>query len=361
MPAYLIIGIDPGHTVGVAAIDFSGKLIHAAHVEGDRPEAGARTGMAGAISLIESWGTPSLIATDVRPAPEMALKLASSFNVPLFVPERPWREDDKKEALHQMVDKAARSGIVPSGSRSSFLAENAHERDAIAAALAAWRHEQNLLRKADNENLPPEQKMRLQHLLLQGYRHDFALQKINDERAPAPTEPAPPTGGEHHPGPLHAKTSFSPASAPASPLLLSSERANAELRKRVSFLEHEREGLLHRMRLLENGVAERMLRERTLRAMQAQITRLQLSLRQTYARLSGQKGKKSQEKEKPRHPIGKVHSASIHHSASKPAPRPVAPHSETSPSATHPPPLKTLDESSLLDKLVSEYRRGRRS
>ncbi|MDE1798367.1 MAG: DUF460 domain-containing protein, partial [Candidatus Micrarchaeota archaeon] len=275
---YLIIGIDPGHTVGVAAIDFSGKLIHAAHVEGDRPEAsGARTGLAGAVSLIESWGTPSLVATDVRPAPEMALKLAASFNVPLFVPQRPWREEDKRAALREMAEKAARAGTVPAGSRSSFLAENAHERDAIAAALAAWRAEQNLLRKAEGENLPHKQKERLQHLLLQGYRHDFALQKITGEPAEPPAPPAlrPPE--------------LAPVPKPASfaPHLSSLERANAELRKRVSFLEQEREGLLHRIRLLENGVAERMLRERTLRTLQATISRLQLALRQTHARFGG--------------------------------------------------------------------------
>lgn len=342
---YLIIGIDPGHTVGVAALDLSGHLLHTAHVEGDRPEESARTGLAGAISIIEKWGTPSLIATDVRPAPDMALKLAASFNVPLFVPQRPWREEDKRSALKEMAEKLDH--------RSSFLAENAHERDALSAAIAAWRSEQNLLRKADNENLVPAQKERFKHLLLQGYRHDFALQKITEENRPAQPE-------IHHVAEPESGPRPKISSASSSPHLLSSERANAELRKRVLFLEQEREGLLHRIRLLENGVAERMLNDRALRTMQAQITRLQLSLRQTYARFGGPKAKQQRQGKpasSPRPPA---------HLQPKPSPghaHPKAPskHAAKPSALAHPPSLKEADEKSVLEKLVHEYRRGRRT
>jgi hypothetical protein len=357
---YLIIGIDPGHTVGVAAINFSGQLVHVTHIEGDRASDGL-TGLAGAISIIESWGTPSLIATDVRPAPEMALKLAASFNVPLFVPQRPWREDDKKEAIKQMVTKMARPSThrpeafgasiaapssLSSGSRASSIVQNAHERDALSAAIAAWRAEQNLLRKADSERLPSQQKERLQHLLLQGYRHDFALQKITMESQPAQSE---------------IISIIEPPSSPrtktlaaSSSQLFSIERQNTELRKRVSFLEHEREGFLHRIRLLENGVAERLLQEKTLRNLQAQITRLQLSLRQTYARLSGQKVKQAR---RPPHSSKPSHAPAHTH-------RPGSDFSKDLPSASfsnlHPPSLKGPDERGALEKLVEEYRRGRR-
>lgn len=355
--AYLIIGIDPGHTVGVAALDFSGRLVHAAHLEGG--------GMAGAVSLIESWGTPSLIATDVRPAPEMALKLAAAFNVPLFVPQRPWREDDKKEALRQMVEKAVRAGLSSPGARSSSIAENAHERDAIAAAVAAWRAEQNLLRKADGENLAPPHKQRLQHLLLQGFRHDFALQKIAEESQPASPYAlrpgAPPSAMANAPSTDSHTERRQPAgrhelSAPAPALAL--ERQNAELRKRIGWLESEREGLQQRIAQLEDAGRARLSRDFAVRKLQATVERLQKSLQQAHAKLSAKNQRPKNEHrpsgEKKNRPADRPHAAhSVHSSSARPPP------AASSSAAERPPSLKETDAPSVLEKLVREYRRNR--
>lgn len=341
MPSYLIIGIDPGHTVGVAALDLSGHLLHVSHISGDRADLKA-TGFPAAVSLIESWGTPSLIATDVRPAPEMALKLASVFNVPLYVPARPWREDDKKEALRNLISH------LQSPVRSSSIAQNTHERDALSAAIQAWRAQQNLLREADTREMPFELKERFKHLLLQGYRTDFALRKIDEENKT--TETIVPTAPKVAPAP----------SAPSlSPQMLLLERQNAELRKHISFMEHEREGLLHRIRLLENGVRESLVRERLYRQMEAEIRRLKAHIASIYSR-SAQK--KKENRMVPKRPNASSPSAVHAASASKPPARSFHPASSPSASSASDEPatgLKVLDPYERLRQLLSEYRKSR--
>jgi predicted RNase H-like nuclease (RuvC/YqgF family) len=245
---YLIVGVDPGHTIGLAALDLSGRPLRVTHIQ--------QGGFEAALAKLESWGTPSLIASDVRPAPELVLKLASSFNAALFVPAQPWREDDKKKAVREIF------------ARSSFSVENVHERDALSAAVQAWRHSQNLLRLPASSDLGVEDTEILRHLLLQGVRHASALEMIKRLRLPPQKEE---TAKEAAPmQPVRKYPPFTPSVES-----LSLERTVSELRKRISFLEAERESLLHRIRLLENGVMGARMADRERQKMAAQIGRLQ--------------------------------------------------------------------------------------
>ncbi len=259
---YLIIGIDPGSTVGVAALGLDGKPAHAAHIQNG--------GLNAAVALIESWGTPSLIATDVKPAPDMARRLAASFNAPLFVPAHPWREEDKREAMRHLERNF------------SFSHENTHERDALSAAVQAWRAHQNLLRsaRASDERLDPEKKERILHLLLNGYRHEFAREQMEEEDARRERNGA----GDNEAWDGNAtgagrggskKTPFAPSDARER---LALERANAELKKRIGLLENERDELLHRIRLLENGVRADFTGNMKYRRMEQRIAMLEKRL-----------------------------------------------------------------------------------
>jgi uncharacterized protein len=119
LQTHIIAGIDPGSTVGIAILDLSGRKIATASTFG---------GMSEAARIIEKHGTPSIIACDVSPAPEMALRLASFFSCRLFAPGRDIREEEKRQIAH--------------GAATS----NNHERDAYAAAVLAYRSHANKLR-----------------------------------------------------------------------------------------------------------------------------------------------------------------------------------------------------------------------
>ena len=319
---YLIIGVDPGHTIGLAALDLEGRPLKVAHIQ--------QGGFEAALAMLESWGTPSLIASDVRPAPELVLKLASAFNAALFVPAQPWREEDKKKAVREVFE------------RSSFPVENVHQRDALSAAVQAWRHHQNMLRLPAQTSLQPAEAALLRHLLLQGFRHDAALDKI---RQPKALFEAPPAIDK--PSVIQKSSTSSQSSLRLQTL----ERTLVELRKSISLLEAEREAWQHRIRLLENGVAERQRRDNVVRKMAAEIMRLRDSLKRVNERRQKAGAKSNQS----------VDSAKAASNSSRPSP--ASESASVSKSALSPPArdedLKDMDEPSEIEKVIEEYRRSR--
>ena len=116
---YLIIGVDPGIVTAVAAIDLHGRPIFIYSRKGlDRAEI---------ISLVKKHGVPVLIATDVNPAPETVKKLAASLGVPLYIPPTSLTVDEKQELVSTYITQHRLSRL------------NTHERDALAAAIRAYR------------------------------------------------------------------------------------------------------------------------------------------------------------------------------------------------------------------------------
>ncbi|MFH1095839.1 MAG: hypothetical protein V1728_06490, partial [Candidatus Micrarchaeota archaeon] len=166
----------------------------------------------------------------------------------------------------------------------SFSNENAHERDALSAAVQAWRANQNVLRSAriTDARMEPREKERLMHLLLNGYRHEFALEMLkeeSDERGKTRArESAQRDEGRDPdaPKPGQADSQKRPLSIVESrDQRLALERANAELRKRISLLENERDELAGRIRLLENGVRSKLAGEMQYRRMSQRIEMLE--------------------------------------------------------------------------------------
>jgi predicted RNase H-like nuclease (RuvC/YqgF family) len=207
-----------------------------------------------AVSTIESWGTPSIIATDVRPAPEFIQKLSSYFNVRLFVPRNSFREDFKRLLLKKEEAKANRK-----------LAKNNHERDALSAAVMAWRENQNLIRSALAAKM--ENKERFAHLLLQGYRQDAAMLELNPPREEE-------KGTQEESLPRRQTQRAIPPSQ-----ILAEGRKISELQKRVQSLEQENEGLLHKISSYERGVEERLMRDNAVRKLLLKISGLESRLR----------------------------------------------------------------------------------
>ncbi len=320
---HIIVGVDPGSTIGTAAVDLRGKLVGTSHTLGG--------GIEETISLIEKWGTPSLIAVDVKPAPSLALRIAASFNVPLFVPQRPWREAQKSALLKHL----------------SVTVANAHERDALSAAIMAFRANQNTLGQTialqgKVISFSPEQKDDLKHLILQGMRQTDAIQMIIGKSLPKQT--AHVTQLPHAVQKIQPK----PHIRDANPLkLVLAEKTIAELRKRVQFLENENENLVQKMRGLENGAKERVSRDLTVQKLRYEVMRLKneieqsRSMRKLQTKLKWQmerqqrmENERQQRMEKGRNKGGQ--------------------------GAIQPASLKALDErEGLLERMIREYRKGR--
>ncbi len=235
MRPYAIAGIDPGATVGIAIIDLSGRKIATASGSG---------GMAEAVKIIERHGTPSLIACDVFPAPEMAHKVASYFSCRLFSPSREVREEEKRKM-------AAGSGV-----------RNNHERDAWCAAVLAFRSHANRLRQIDSlEGFPQQEKEEVKHLLLKGYKLRDALLSLREPEEEKKIVAVTKT----------TQKQLSPDELRHRVAVLA--RENAHLRLMVGRIEDEKRRLESHVRLLENGVRQSLLRDSELRKLRFQLQR----------------------------------------------------------------------------------------
>ncbi len=305
MPPYIIAGIDPGATIGVAVLDLSGRKISAGSFSGG--------GISEAMRFIERHGTPSIVACDVSPPPEAVQKIASYFSCRLSVPSRDIREEEKRAIAHG-------TGV-----------KNNHERDAYAAAVLAYRSHANKLRQIDSlPELAPNEKGRLKHLMLRGYRlKDAFLELKEPEKEPAKEKEAP-KSVQHAFSPQELKERVS-----------SLARENANLRLLLERMENEQQQLEGRIRLFENGVRQSMLRDSELR-------NLRFRLQQTLGRLKPKeknpKGlrKQAEPQKSPSHVSGGQQQK------------------ELLPSAQNDD-LNSLGKPIInLEKMVTEYRRGKK-
>lgn len=315
---YIIVGADPGHTIGLCAIDLAGKHLCSSSIENG--------GIAKAVSLIESWGTPSIIACDVFPAPEFSQKLASYFNTRLYTPSRNLREEFKRDILRREEARAQKK-----------LAHNNHERDALSAAIMAWRHNQNLIRSAFSSNEPEK----IIHLMLQGYSKDSALLELNlhqktkefelrevpiqsqDQKSPVPTS--------------HMKDSLI-------------QRQNISLARRVESLENENARLRTQIKSHESGSAARIMRDGEIRRLRSKISRLESRLKEAHSKKTISRPKSEHVSEKNNY----LQKNTMQENASVSPPA-----KKESKISAHD--LKGLNSFDKLARLVHEYRRTRSS
>jgi len=111
---FIIVGIDPGTTVGIACLDLYGAFIAA--------YSSKELSINGIIEKIMSYGYPAIIATDVTSLPQAVEKISASLDAKLYVPSTTItiREKNEITKMHPV--------------------NNAHERDALSAAIKAYQH-----------------------------------------------------------------------------------------------------------------------------------------------------------------------------------------------------------------------------
>lgn len=155
---YLIVGVDPGTTTGIAALDFRGGLVDLFSSKDLSRER--------VIERLIKLGRVSIIATDVTPTPAFVSKLAAQLGAIINTPY----------------------GTIPVSEKIRLTRphkpEDSHQRDALAAALITMKKFKNKFQKIDSLNLGDDVK----HLVLQGNSMDDSLNMLRKEEKPEVTE-----------------------------------------------------------------------------------------------------------------------------------------------------------------------------
>ncbi len=163
-PKYFILGIDPGTTAAYCLLTLEGQV----------RVLKSRKGLTRADLIREVYenGIPAIVASDVPQVPHFVEKIASTVNAPVFTPKQPIAVVDKQElAREYSTDKRAR---------------NAHERDALTAAVYAYRSILPKLQQIDRmirEQQLSVDRNYLKALVIKGTSINEALARIESEAA----------------------------------------------------------------------------------------------------------------------------------------------------------------------------------
>ena len=122
----LIVGIDPGITTGICALNLNGKPVII--------KSSKKMGINKIIETIRQKGIPIVIATDVKNPPALIKKLTSTTKARLVSPDRDLKVGEKQKIVYETFPN---------------LKLNSHETDACAAAIFAYRKFKTLFRKVD--------------------------------------------------------------------------------------------------------------------------------------------------------------------------------------------------------------------
>ena len=114
----LIVGLDPGLTVGLSIMDLNGRILKVdSYREASRGQI---------IREITQLGKPTLICVDVYPFPAYVEKVAAALNARTYTPRSVMTVSEKNEISRKL---AMQQGI---------LVKNAHQRDSLASAYKGY-------------------------------------------------------------------------------------------------------------------------------------------------------------------------------------------------------------------------------
>ena len=123
----LFVGIDPGITTGIAALDLYGNIVKVYSKRNmSRNEI---------IRVITNLGQPLVITSDVNPLPKNVKRIARKFNAEIYLQEKSLAVAEKKKVVREYSDYARKG----------------HESDALAAVIKAWKNYRPFLIKIEKE------------------------------------------------------------------------------------------------------------------------------------------------------------------------------------------------------------------
>ncbi len=139
----IIVGIDPGTTVGGAVMDLRGKVLGTF----------SRREMTKAEIIYEvtDYGIPVAFCSDVSPIPNLVSKLAATFDAELYSPKVLLSKVDKRDLTKDYPDL-----------------RNNHEMDALSAAIKAYNLLKPKLDKVESSHLKNHEKDIAKALVIRG-------------------------------------------------------------------------------------------------------------------------------------------------------------------------------------------------
>ncbi len=163
-PRYLIVGIDPGTTTAVAALDLDGNLLLL--------QSSRQMNMADVIESLYRTGKPLIIASDVQPMPYSVEKIRRAFSAVAYSPKQDTSVETKMELT------------------APFPYGNDHERDALSAALDAYRQYRNKFQNLAKRVPPGHDLDEVRAGVIRGQALEQVLGDMNAE-VPEPVTAAP--------------------------------------------------------------------------------------------------------------------------------------------------------------------------
>jgi predicted RNase H-like nuclease (RuvC/YqgF family) len=166
--SYLIVGIDPGTTTAVAAVDLDGNMVHLS--------SGRERSMADVVEALYQVGKPLVVASDVSEIPFSVERIRRAFSAVPYTP-REDRTGEEKMALTQ-----------------GFSYANLHERDALSAALDAYRSYRNRFQPLLKRVPAGVDLNRVKAGIIRGQSMERILGELSPARVPPaekPPEPVP--------------------------------------------------------------------------------------------------------------------------------------------------------------------------
>jgi hypothetical protein len=164
-PRYLIVGIDPGTTSAIAALDLDGNLLHL--------ESSRQMNMSGVIEALFKVGKPLVIASDVQEMPYSVEKIRRAFSAVSYTPKQ---------------DTAVETKLALT---SGYPYANVHERDALSAALDAHAHYQHKFRNLIKRVPPGHDLDEVRARVIRGQALDQVLVDLHAVAQAVPAEEAP--------------------------------------------------------------------------------------------------------------------------------------------------------------------------
>lgn len=153
----IVVGIDPGTTTAIAFLDSKGKPMEVKSSKKYSKEM--------LISEIREKGSPMIIGTDKNPLPSSIKDVSTEFKCELNVPEEDLSRGKKSNLTKQYKD----------------MIDNEHEKDALAAAIQAYKSYKKQLRKIKRRNPDKYEEVVRKKLLGINERNQKDRKEINEK------------------------------------------------------------------------------------------------------------------------------------------------------------------------------------
>lgn len=119
----LVVGIDPGITTGYALLDINGKLLKLGSTK--------QLNLGSLIFWITKHGKVVVVGSDVKPVSKFVESFSKRVGAKLIYPKESLKIVEKKRLIN------------------NYNVEDSHQRDALSAALFAYKKIRSLLNKVD--------------------------------------------------------------------------------------------------------------------------------------------------------------------------------------------------------------------